>query len=151
MLFNHTTYRAWMSMTTICYCQPRTLQPWGWCTNVGEMRCRHPNGYWHQKHILLRQAYVIWFLHYDCRYNPCEVYALIFTREDIACAGISQCTMPHYKLRCKKKDLRQYYSNYEVIFWQMTSSWNEDINKDGTCLLNLLTKLLVSANTSVQF
>ena len=49
----------------------------------------------------------------------------------------------------KKIDLRRYHTI--SAFLQMTKARSEDISKDGTSILNLLKKLLVSANTSVPF
>ena len=40
---------------------------------------------------------------------------------------------------------------FPKYFWQMTIARSEDINKDDASILNLFKKLLVSANTSVQF
>ena len=44
-------------------------------------------------------------------------------------------------------DITRFLQN----FWQMTIARNEDNSKDDTSILNMLNKLLVSANTSVQF
>ena len=40
---------------------------------------------------------------------------------------------------------------FPKYFWQMTIARNEDINRNDISILKLFKKLLVSANTSVQF
>ena len=42
-------------------------------------------------------------------------------------------------------------TSFPKYFWQMTMAQSDDINKDDRSILNLFKKLLVSANTSVEW